>query len=239
MIKRPFQTMSSLAFFTMLTLIVPGMGMANQACQSTENLSCSVYKGCIEAKCNCAVTASPYSGTFGPKYCGRFASESNFSKAGQEWRKKTLLCLKDKIQVSYVNNSEPCNCKQIQKEAIDSHSACYLAKPSFCKLEEADIRVIARIVDAKDILALGFPGLAEMGITLATCYWSESIASGNTIARAFVHETIIEGTETATAVGKDVLDGAINHAIESGKEEARKQIEKLKEEFFPIVLPLK
>ncbi|WP_298566796.1 hypothetical protein [uncultured Aliiroseovarius sp.] len=117
--------------------------------------------------------------------------------------------------------------------AIDSHSECYLSAPSFCKLSESDIRTLARIVDAADVFALGAAGLTEMGHVLATCYWTESISKGDLITRAFVSETLQEGTEVASKVVIEVFKQAVRFAAFQAQEAAEEALESLYREFFP------
>jgi len=229
--------MKTLGFLTLFTL-APLFAFAQEACRSSPDLSCSVYTECIEANCNCGATSSPYSATFGPKYCSRFANETRFSAVGQQWRKKTLLCLKDQISIAYVANSDAsgrnCNCSAIQSAAVDSHSLCYLSSPSFCKLLESDIRVIARIVDAADVASLGVPGMIEMGHALASCYWNEGIDTGNMIASSFIDETLREGTEIAEDVARETLTQAVQYAVEQAQAAAERELRRLYNEFFPI-----
>lgn len=217
------------------------LAWAQSACQSNEKSSCAVYSDCIEANCNCAATSHNYSGTFGPKYCTRFGAESSFSANGSAWRDKTLLCLKDRISQAYVAHSDGsgkgCDCAAIQAAAIDSHSSCYLDTPSFCQLSQADVRVLARIVDTPDIAKLGFPGLREMGIVLATCYWEEGKDVGDELARAFVDETVAENTEIAQDVALTIISHAIEYAVERAKAEAATALRQLFDDYFPNEIP--
>lgn len=224
-------------FALFASTFVPSTVTAQEACQTTGDLSCDVYTQCIEANCNCAATSFPYSATFGPKYCQRFAAQTNFSSLGSEWRDKTLICLKNRISTAYVANSDAtgknCDCSAIQSAAIGSHSECYLSAPSFCKLNEDDVRILARIVDAADIFALGLPGMIEMGHVLASCYWNEGLDKGDAITVAFVSETLEEGTELASDVAREVLRQAVNYAVEQAQQAAEVALRRLYQEYFP------
>lgn len=224
-------------FFASAALMSPSLSEAQAACQTTGGLSCGVYEQCIEKNCECAGTDHPYTATFGPKYCQRFGSETGFGSLGKQWRDKTLICLKDRVSSAYVSNSDAngrnCDCSAIQAMAIDSHSECYLSAPSFCKLSESDIRTLARIVDAADIFALGASGLTEMGHVLATCYWTEGISKGDLITRAFVSETLQEGTEVASKVVIEVFKQAVRFAASQAQEAAEEALDNLYREFFP------
>jgi len=236
------QYISIKRYFLILVLLVtvlffPETGHTQSACQTNNDISCEVYTQCIEANCNCTKTSFPYTATFGPKYCQRFGSETGFGSLGRQWRDKTLICLKDRISSSYVSNSDAsggsCNCSAIQAAAIDSHSECYLSAPSFCKLSESDIRALARIVDSADIFALGAAGLGEMGHVLATCYWTEGLSKGDLITRAFVSETLEEGTEIASEVVVEVLKHAVKFATSQAQQTAGEALLKLYREYFP------
>lgn len=222
-------------FFTNFLFVGPGL--AQNACQTTNDLSCSVYTQCIEQNCNCSSTDFPYTNTFGPKYCQRFASETGFSALGQQWRNNTLSCLRDRISSAYVSNSnasgQNCDCSAIQSAAISSHSECYLATPSFCTLSEADVRTLARIVDAADMFALGSSGMAEMAHVLATCYWEEGLDKGNVIASAFITETLQEGTELASQVAIEILRVAVEYAASQAQKAAEQALRELYQEYFP------
>lgn len=232
-----FAIVRCVVFAVLGFLISTGTAGAQGACQTSGDLSCNVYTKCIEANCNCAATNFPYSATFGPKYCQRFAAQTNFSSLGSEWRDKTLVCLKNRISTAYVANSDAsgknCDCSSIQSAAIGSHSECYLSAPSFCQLSEDDVRVLARIVDAADISALGLPGMIEMGHVLASCYWNEGLDKGDAITVAFVSETLEEGTEVASDVAREVLRQAVSYALEQAEQAAEEALRRLYQEYFP------
>jgi hypothetical protein len=236
-----FTSFSSLVvmfmFFT-ISSIHSSVTWAQAACSSSASPSCEVYAGCIEANCNCAAGDSPYSGTFGPKYCGRFIANNNFSSDGKAWRDKTLLCLADEISKSYVANiGPPCNCKQIQKDAIASHNKCYTLAPSFCKLSDDDVREVARIVDIKDIFILGARGVKEVAKTLATCMINEGIDKGTQTTIVFADETLVEGGEEARHYLLDVLAAGAAYGIEKGKQEVKKAFDELKKKYAPTIPP--
>lgn len=232
-----FSFVRCVVFAVFASLISPGKAAAQSACQTAGDLSCDVYTQCVEANCNCTATSFPYSATFGPKYCQRFAAQTNFSSLGSEWRDKTLICLRNRISTAYVANSDAsgknCDCSAIQSAAIGSHSECYLSAPSFCQLSEDDVRVLARIVDAADIFALGLPGLIEMGHVLASCYWDQGLDKGDAITVAFVSETLEEGTEVASDVAREVLRQAVNYAVEQAQKAAEEALRRLYQEYFP------
>ena len=170
-------------------IAIPGNASAQAACSSTVAPSCEVYTDCIEAKCNCNATSYAYVEKFGAKYCKRFLANTGFSAKGREWRDKTLLCLSDAVSRAFVStSSSTCDCKGIQAAAIKSHTPCYVSSPSFCKLPSDDIRVIAKIVDSGDIVALGLDGTIETALTLFTCMTSEGVAQGTDIALTFLDE---------------------------------------------------
>lgn len=186
------------AAFVALVLVGAHQVAAQPACSSTNDNSCAVYSDCIEANCNCNATPFSYPKNFGFKNCNKFRTSTALSPAGIQWRNKTLICLKDRISVAYVQNSaNGCNCEEIQRQAIQSHTDCYISAPSFCSLPESDIRAIARIVDAPDFVALGTDGVIETAKTLYGCYRTVGRDKAGAVAIAFGDETLAEGGEIA------------------------------------------
>jgi hypothetical protein len=205
---------------------------AQPACSSFIGNSCVVYSDCIEQKCRCNATSSKYVMSFGLKYCQRFGAETRLSAAGQAWRDKTLSCLRDEISKAFGQNSgPPCNCAGIQKGAIASHTACYTKAPSFCSLNDADIKVIARIVDAGDVLALGTGGVFETGKTLFECFKQVGIVRGGQIAAVFCSETVNEAGEIGRDYALSALDRAIALAVAQARQEIAVKLRELKEQF--------
>lgn len=215
-----------------LVLLLTTQAEANPACTSVIGNSCVVYSDCIEQQCRCNATPSKYVMNFGLKYCQRFAAETEFSPAGRAWRDKTLSCLRDGISQAFGRNrGPPCNCAEIQKGAIASHTACYTKAPSFCSLRDADIKVVARIVDAWDVLALGRDGVIETGKTLFQCFLQEGVVRARRIAEVFCSETIIEAGEVGRDYVFDVLDRAIAISVAEARQEIAEKLRELKEQF--------
>ncbi|MDQ8700594.1 hypothetical protein [Hyphomicrobium sp. LHD-15] len=208
---------------------------AQPACSTPNDNSCAAYTGCIEKNCRCDSTASKYVVQFGFKYCQRFAAEMRFSGAGQSWRDKTLRCLRDEIAKSYVQNSQPCNCAKIQADAIASHNKCYTIAPSFCSLNDSDIKVVARIVDIGDALALGRPGFIETAKTLVVCHTQVGVTRGAQIAGVFLLETLDEGREMARNYVIQVAEEGRIYAIAKGLPQVAKKFEELRDSLKPVL----
>jgi hypothetical protein len=129
------------------------------------------------------------------------------------------------------NDGPPCDCAKIQAEAIESHTACYTSTPSFCSLSEADIRVVARIVDIGDLAQLGRPGLRESGRTLYVCFRQTGLDKGFQLAVSFGSETIKEFGESARDNLLIMLDIGEKYALDDAKSDIAEKFKQLKEMF--------
>jgi hypothetical protein len=90
------------------------------------NLSCDFYTKCLETKYKCGPTGYPVG--YGFKYCSKFVKNINdYPAKGQEWIKKTLVCLK-KALVPELNS-----CQNLYNVAFNSHPKCYYDS-GFCDM---------------------------------------------------------------------------------------------------------
>lgn len=70
---------------------------------------------------------------YGNKYCSRFLERyDKFSPAGKKWIDQTLVCLKNALKDSLLNNDKE-SCTNLKTIAYDSHPKCYVDS-GFCKL---------------------------------------------------------------------------------------------------------
>jgi len=221
------QSLALIAIIALVALVaLASTATAQTACTSSQTLSCALYTDCIERNCNCAAGRPPYSGTFGLKYCSRFASAVSLTPAGQAWRDKTLICLRDRASRAYVDNAgPPCDCKAIQAKAIASHSDCYTSNPSFCALPDDDLRQIADIVDGNDVFALGISGVWQTGYTLLVCMRQAGVNRGARIAEIFL-------AEESRSFTNAVLDAATK-AADASEREVRAVLQALKAKLGP------
>ena len=96
--------------------------------QLVQNPTCDFYEKCIESKSFCGPTG--YAMGYGTRYCKKFSKFIHmFPPHGQEWIRKTLICLKKAL----VPFQEEKNCKTIFDAAFDSHPQCYY-EAGFCEL---------------------------------------------------------------------------------------------------------
>lgn len=222
------------AFVLIASCVSADAPLAQAACQSSTTLSCDIYEGCIEANCNCVGKDHDYSAAFGPKYCKRFKSNAALSAAGKEWRDKTLACLAHEAGLAYAAQpTSQCSCQQLEARMIRSHTQCYVSKPSFCALSDADLRVAARIVDAKDFFSLGVAGFTEVGRTLIACSKQTDAKRTIHLADVFLGETLKEGTEQARSYVSQVLDSTVNQAEKAGDKELATRLRELKKKLIP------
>jgi len=75
--------------------------------------------------------------------------------------------------------------------------------------------------------------MSEMGHVLATCYWTEGISKGDLITRAFVSETLEEGTEVASEVVVELFKQAVRFAASQAQQAAEEALLNLYREYFP------
>jgi hypothetical protein len=99
-------------------------------CQNWEELSqngtCDFYPKCLEAKYKCGPKGYPIG--YGFKYCSKFVQYiDEFPPQGQQWIRKTLVCLKQSLIKEFTN------CQQVFNAAFDSHPQCYY-QAGFCDL---------------------------------------------------------------------------------------------------------
>lgn len=139
----------------------------------TLHRACDLYRQ-LDRRCACA-RADNYFRDYGQKYCERFLASTGWSRAGLQWRDRTLTCLKNELR-RHVTRARGCDCAAIRAFAFESHARCYTQRAeSVCRLPLSDLGRINRIVDAADAI-YGSP--QTLAITLA-CVWQ----NGNAEAR--------------------------------------------------------
>lgn len=98
------------------------------------NGNCDFYVQCLEPKYKCGPTGYPVG--YGFKYCSKFTKNLNeYPAGGQEWIRKTLICLKKALVPEFSS------CSQLYNTAFDSHPRCYY-ESGFCDLflDHANVR---------------------------------------------------------------------------------------------------
>jgi hypothetical protein len=125
----------------------------------------------------------------------------------------------------------------MRRRPLDSATAsslkCYTSAPSFCALSDADVRVAARIVDAKDFLSLGITGITEVGRTLIECARQTDTNRTTHLAEVFLGETAKEGTEESLSYVSQVLDSAAGQADKAGNKALATKLRELKKKLIP------
>jgi hypothetical protein len=155
-----------------VAIVAISLGPA-RARSATPQRACDLYRQ-LDRRCACA-GADNYLRAYGQKYCERFLASTGWSRAGLQWRDRTLTCLKNELR-RYVARARGCDCAAIRAVAFESHARCYTRKAgSVCRLPLSDLGRITRIVDAADAIH-GSP--QTLAITLA-CVWQ----NGNAEAR--------------------------------------------------------
>ena len=121
-----------------------------QAMSLTE--TCDFYPQCLETKYHCGPKGYPIG--YGFKYCSKFINFfDNFPPKGQEWIKKTLVCLKQALLKDF--NS----CDQLYDTAFNSHPECYF-KAGFCDLFldpkhiKQTIQALLKVYELKDFASI-------------------------------------------------------------------------------------
>ena len=113
------------------TILLSQITLSNQSANCNElvqNGTCDFYEKCIESKSFCGPTG--YAMGYGTRYCKKFTKYIDvFPPKGQEWIRKTLICLK-KALVPFEDEKD---CKVIFNAAFDSHPQCYF-EAGFCDL---------------------------------------------------------------------------------------------------------
>lgn len=227
-----------------LFCVVPAIALAQPQCRSEDPPNCAIYTACFEANCHCAGTDSPYTATFGPKYCTAFSTDANFSPAGKAWRDRTLRCLTDRASTAFVGQNGSCNCGSLQDSMVGSHTSCYTAQPhSFCELGAADVREIAHIVSVGDLWDLR-NGTLETAKTFVECVKQKGTAPSIAIVKAFAQQMITDSARDsarallqATAAQADSLAATSPAALKKALTDFANQVRAFEQEQFPVVHP--
>jgi hypothetical protein len=96
----------------------------------SQNDDCEFYVKCLEDKFQCGSDGYPVG--YGYRYCNKFLQYfDEFPPAGQDWIKKTLVCLKQEL-VPVMDNDDT-SCSTVYSIAFNSHPQCYV-KSGFCDL---------------------------------------------------------------------------------------------------------
>jgi hypothetical protein len=154
-----------------LVVLALGISAASAQCQSNSPPSCEVYTACFDKYCPCENTSEGYFLRYGKKYCDRFLASTGWSKKGDSWRNKTLLCLQEKIVPRLPIAAHPsCDCKAMKDFAFKTHVDCYTQSgASVCELELADYKKIYDIIDVKVDLFQDPFGRKQMREVLNIC----------------------------------------------------------------------
>ena len=112
-------------------------------CYSPGGEDCSWYRDCLEVRYPCEATDDSYAIDYAEKFCNLYSSNYNdFSIDGRAWIDGVRKCL----QVALVPSLRPWvrkTCKDIRRDAFDSHVDCYITPasgvPGICELSCADI----------------------------------------------------------------------------------------------------
>jgi hypothetical protein len=100
--------------------------LADKCSDQINNLSCDFYTQCLETKYKCGPTGYPVG--YGFKYCSKFIKNiAEYPPKGQEWIKKTLVCLKKALLPEFQS------CSTLYDAAFDSHPRCYY-ESGFCDM---------------------------------------------------------------------------------------------------------
>ena len=103
----------------------------NVEAKISQQLDCSFYTDCLEAKYHCGPDGYPVG--YGNKYCEKFLEHRDeFSDAGQQWIDGTLTCLKKALEPDMIT-SETETCDKVNDDAFASHVQCYVDN-GFCDL---------------------------------------------------------------------------------------------------------
>lgn len=103
----------------------------NKCENEAKSFSCEFYPDCLEKVYNCGQNGYPKG--LGDKYCTRsIANMNKFEKLGQEWIRKVVVCVKEKIidTITHPNNFD---CKSLKVKALSIHPECYVNN-GFCEL---------------------------------------------------------------------------------------------------------
>uniref|UniRef100_A0A7M5V653 Uncharacterized protein n=1 Tax=Clytia hemisphaerica TaxID=252671 RepID=A0A7M5V653_9CNID len=102
-------------------------------CYSPSGDSCNWYRDCLHKYQDCSNTNAFYAIEYGEHFCQAYdKSRSRFSYRGQQWVDAARKCLQVALVPMLRWNNKP-SCAEVEQEAFDSHSCCYLAGPSCVK----------------------------------------------------------------------------------------------------------
>tara|TARA_R110002072_G_scaffold534_6_gene4042 strand:- start:217886 stop:218344 length:459 start_codon:yes stop_codon:yes gene_type:complete len=139
-----------------ISILLQLPAFSSQYCQ--ELLDDCEYYTCINQEKNCG--SSSYFLKFGKKYCNKFAEhEEEFSRDGQDWIKRTKVCLIDSID----KIEDGISCNQYKREAISHHIPCYLDS-GYCDLSNYDRAIVTKTI----LKSLWRPSMISAGIRVLT-----------------------------------------------------------------------
>ena len=112
-------------------------------CYSPRGDDCGWYENCLERRYPCRGTDDGYAIEYAQKFCNLYSDNYNdFSSVGRQWVDAVRQCLQVALVPSlrlWVSNT----CADIRRQAIDSHTDCYInpgsRAPSICDLGCVDI----------------------------------------------------------------------------------------------------
>ncbi|XP_066934276.1 uncharacterized protein [Clytia hemisphaerica] len=159
---------------------VPGETLPSW-CYSPSGDSCNWYRDCLHKYQDCSNTNAFYAIEYGEHFCQAYdESRSRLSYRGQQWVDAVRKCLQVALVPMLRWNNKP-NCAEIEQEAFDSHTCCYLAgpscvkagTPSICDISVSDWGVVFSTINEtfnpfSNHGALG-EALAGMVTTMAGC----------------------------------------------------------------------